>query len=215
MAVRSGARPGPRIILLLLLIIVMVFGGLLWFDYLGLVDIKDTLSPVLSLVTRRRRTQVEGVEEGVELLDTQRVAKQWEALEIRAEELDSREDEIQMKEQEILEMIETLQEREKALEEREKSFNTRVNLYENKKANIKQNARYLTGMPPENAVDILMNMDDQVAIDHLRATEELAQQAGEASIVSFWLSLIAQREPERAARLQRKMALKPTELEGS
>ncbi len=212
MAVRSGARPGPRIFLLLLLIIVMVFGGLLWFDYLGLVDMKDTLSPVLSLITRRRRTKVEAVEEGIELLESQRVAKQWESLNIRAEELDRREEEILQMEQKVDEMIETLQEKEKSIEEREKSFNTRVNLYENKRANIEQNARYLTGMPPQRAVDILMNMEDQDAIDHLRATEELAQQAGEVSVVAFWLSLIAEREPVRAARLQRKMALKPPEL---
>jgi flagellar protein FlbB len=190
----------------------MVFGGLLWFDYLGLLDIKDTLAPVLSLVTGRRRTQVEDVEAGPALLEDQRVAKQWEAIDIMTEELDKREADLALEEQEVLEMMETLQEREKALEEREKSFNTQVNLYENKKANIMQNARYLTGMPPENAVDILINMEDQDAIDHLRAAEELAQQAGEASIVAFWLSLIAGRDAERAAQLQRKMALKPTDF---
>ena len=205
-------KAGPRIILLLLLIVVMVFGGLLWFDYLGLLDMKDTLAPITSIITNRRRTPVEGVEQDIELLDDQRLAKQWESLDIRAEELDKREEEIVMKEQEIQEMVETLQEKEKSLEEREKSFNTRVNLYENKRANIEQNARYLTGMPPESAVGILMNMEDQDAIDHLRATEELAQQSGEDSIVSFWLSEIAKLDAERAARLQRKMALKPPDL---
>ncbi len=212
MAVGSNVRPGPRIFLLLLLIIVMVFGGLLWFDYLGFLDVKDTLSPVLSIFTKRRRTKVEEIA-APEVLDERRLAKQWEALDLRAQELDAREEEIALKEMEIQEMIETLQEREKALEEREKSFNVRVNLYDNKKANVEQNARYLTGMNPEFAVDILMKMEDQDAIDHLRAAERLAQEAGEASIVSYWLSLIAEDNPSHAARLQRKMALKPSEME--
>lgn len=212
MAVRSNVRPGPRILLLLLLIIVMVFGGLLWFDYLGFLDVKDTLSPVVSIFTKRRRTKVEEIA-GPELLDERRLSKQWEAMDLRAEELDVREEEIVLKEMEIQEMIETLQEREKAIEEREKSFNVRANLYDNKRANVEQNARYLTGMPPAAAVDILMNMEDQDAIDHLRAAERLAAEAGETSVVSYWLSLIAEQDAAHAARLQRKMALKPSEIE--
>lgn len=210
MAGKSKVRPGPRIILMLLVVVALTFGGLLWFDYLGFIDAKEVIEPVLSRFTKRRRAKIEDV--GAEtLLDEQRSAKQWEVLEIRAQELDKIEEEISLKEQEVEEMIETLQEREKALEEREKSFNVRVNLYENKRANIRQNSMYLTGMPPESAVDILMNMEDQDVIDHLRATEELAKEAGQASVVSYWLSLIANEDAEKAARLQRKMALKPTE----
>jgi flagellar protein FlbB len=206
---RGSVRTGPRILLLILLIIVLVFGGLLWFDYLGFVDVKDTLSPVVSLITRRRRTQVEEIERPG-LLEDQRLAKQWEALDLRAEELDRREEGISLREAELEEMMETLKEREKSLEEREKSFNTRVNLYENKRANLEQNARYLNGMPPADAVSILMNMEDQVVIDHLRTAERLAQEAGEQSIVSYWLSLIAQENPERAAEIGRKMARQPS-----
>lgn len=203
-------RTGPRIILLLLLVIALAFGGLLWFDYLGFIDAKKTIEPVLSIFTKRRRAQIEEIDAET-LLEDRRLEKQWEALDIRAEELDKREEEIVLREQEVQEMIEILQEREKALEDREKSFNVRVNLYENKKANIRQNSLYLTGMPPQNAVEIIMNMEDQVAIDHLRATEEIAREAGEDSVVSYWLSLIAEQDAELAARLQRKMALKPTE----
>ncbi|MFP4564508.1 MAG: periplasmic-type flagellar collar protein FlbB [Spirochaetia bacterium] len=206
---RGSVRTGPRILLLILLIIVLVFGGLLWFDYLGFMDVKDTLSPVVSLITRRRRTQVEQLERPG-ILEEQRMAKQWEALDLRAEELDRREETVSLREAELEEMIETLKEREKSHEEREKSFNTRVNLYENKRANLEQNARYLNGMPPEDAVSILMNMEDQVVIDHLRTAERLAQEAGDQSIVSYWLSLIARENPERAAEIQRKMARRPS-----
>jgi flagellar protein FlbB len=61
-------------------------------------------------------------------------------------------------------------------------------------------------MPPQNAVSIIAELDDQVAIDVIRKTEEIAQAEGRASIVSFWFSLM---DPARAAELQRKMAGRP------
>jgi flagellar protein FlbB len=74
---------------------------------------------------------------------------------------------------------------------------------------MEQIAQYLVGMPPASAVDIMMNMEDQDLIDILRTVERLAQEAGEQSIVSYWFSLMAERNPERAAALQRKWVKKP------
>lgn len=199
---------GPRILLLLLLNFALVFGGLLVFDYLGLIDAKQTLSPVLSILKIRKRTVVEDAG-GAELLDEQRNAKVEEAFTLREEELSAREQEITIKEAEIAQQLEVLKEKEKSLEEREKSFNVRTSMYDNKVANIDQNSRYLTGMLPDNAVAILMKMDDQDVIDVLRATERIAVSAGEDSIVSYWLSLMAAKDAERVASLQRKMIKKP------
>jgi flagellar protein FlbB len=102
-------------------------------------------------------------------------------------------------------MIEQLQEREKAVEDREKVFNERLQAFENRRVNLRQNSEYLVGMPPENAVKILLEMEDQDVIDIFRMTEEQAQAAGEVSLVSYWLSLMP---ADRAAVLQRKMARK-------
>jgi flagellar protein FlbB len=82
--------------------------------------------------------------------------------------------------------------------------------YENRRANIEQNARYLTGMPPADAVKILEASDDQTVIDVLRAVEEIAAKTGEASVVSYWLSLLP---ADRSATLQRKMNAKPASLD--
>ncbi|TFG61171.1 MAG: flagellar protein FlbB [Spirochaetales bacterium] len=199
---------GPRILLLLLLNVALVFGGLLVFDYLGLIDAKQTLSPVLSLFRIRRRTEVKDLGTD-QLLEEQRYAKMEEALTLREEELDKRDQEITLQEAEIQQKLETLQEKEKSLEEREKSFNVQASLYDNKVANIEQNARYLTGMPPNSAVDILIKMEDQDIIDLMRATERLALAAGEDSIVAYWFSLMAAKDAERVAGLQRKMVKKP------
>ena len=203
--IRSGIRTGSRIMVLFLLVLALLFGGLIWFDFLGIMNARDAMAPILSIFNARTRTQVEDLQ-NIELLEDQRAEKQFEALVLRSEELDQREEAIIQKEAEIEQIVESLEELEKVLEEREKSFNEKVNQYENKNANLEQTAKYLVGMPPASAVEILSRMEDQDIIDLLRVTERLAQAAGEDSIVSYWLSLM---DPERAATLQRKMVKKP------
>ena len=195
-----------RIIVLALLILVLIAGGLLWFDYLGVIDAKYYFAPVYRLLNLSPRTQAP-LSDGASLsLDAERIAVRMEALELRSLELDKRDETIVRREGEIEQMAQELEERQKALDEREKSFNVKVEQFENRRVNVEQNARYLTGMPPEKAVGIIGAMDDQDAIDVFRMTEEIAQREGKASIVSFWLSLLPS---ARAAELQRKMAGKP------
>ena len=64
-------------------------------------------------------------------------------------------------------------------------------------------------MQPDQAVLILLAMDDQDAIDVIRKTEEIAQAEGSSSIVSYWFFKMP---PDRAAELQRKMAGRPAAL---
>jgi flagellar protein FlbB len=69
-------------------------------------------------------------------------------------------------------------------------------------------------MPPERAVGIMAAMDDLDVINVFRKTEEIAQAEGTQSIVSYWLSLMAETTEgaARAAELQRKMAGRPPNL---
>lgn len=196
-----------KILLLLFLILVLFLGGVVWFDYLGIINAKERLSPIMQAVGLSAPEKLE--EEGQPLmLEQERLKKQRSSLNILEEELNQREEALVKKEEEVQQKLETLEEREKALEEKEKSFNERVKQYENKRANLRQSAEYFTGMPPEDAVDRLMEMDDQDVIDILRTVERMAQEAGRDSVVSFWLSLMPS---ERAARLSRKMLKKPEE----
>ncbi len=204
------ARPGivgsgPRIIVLILTLLALVLGGFLWFDFLGLIDAKDTLAPILSLVGVRTRTRIEEPE-APDLLDQERLDAQWEALGLREEELDNWNEELDLHEAELRQMMDTIREREQALEEQEKSFNDRLKQYENKNANLRTVSQYLVNMPPQNAVDRLAEMDDQEIIDILRTTDTIAAEAGENSVTSFWLQLMP---PDRAATIQRKMLEKP------
>lgn len=192
-------------LLLLLLILILLIGGSLWFDYLGLLNVKEFFSPATRLVGISAPEKLES-EDDLMLLERERLAKREEALILNQESLASRMEEIEKMEAEVQQKMEMLEEKEKALEEREKSFNERVKQYENKRANLRQSAEYFNGMPPQAAVERLLEMDDQDIIDILRTAEQMAQEAGESSVVAYWLSLMPS---DRAAQLSRKMLKKP------
>ena len=202
MAEYSPVGMGFRILILLLLVVVIALGGLVWFDYLGVIDAREVLAPVLRLV-RRQQVQVDA--EDPLLLEKERLAKQIEALALRSEELSSWQAELATREAELTQKIEQLQSREEALNDQEKVFNERVEAFDNRRDNLRQNAEYLVGMPPEEAVKILLQMEDQLVIDLFRTAEEQARAEGETSLVAYWLSLMP---ADRAATLQRKMARK-------
>ncbi len=46
----SSVGAGFRILILLLLVAVLVLGGLVWFDYLGIVDAQSLLAPVFTMI---------------------------------------------------------------------------------------------------------------------------------------------------------------------
>ncbi|MBN1698342.1 MAG: flagellar protein FlbB [Spirochaetales bacterium] len=188
----------------MLLIILLAVGGFIWFDYLGLIDGKDVLAPVLTLFGLHGRTQILDIEDPY-LLERERLKKQLEGLELLEEEFDKRAGEIKEKEAEISQMIVDLEEQEKALVERENSFNERIEAYDKRRRNLELSSDYLVGMQPDKAVKILLEMDDMDIIDIFRITEERAEEAGEVSLVAYWLSLMPR---ERAAELNRKMARK-------
>jgi flagellar protein FlbB len=204
MAGSSDVNPGIRIVILFLLVIVLALGGTIWFDYLGLIDAKSMLSPVLRLLGRSPRTTSVNADDP-NLLDKERLAKSADALALQSEDLSKKEKALDGKEKELTQLAQDLGDKEKAVEEREKAFNEREKAFENRRVNLAQNATYLTGMTPANAVKIMENMEDQDVIDIFRITEENAAKAGEESTVALWLSMF---KPDRAAAIQRKMARK-------
>lgn len=197
-----------RILLLLLLILVLSFAGLLWFDILGLVDARTLAQPVLKMIGLSPVERTMDPEDP-HLLDRERLIKREESLKIYKEELSLHELDLKKADEDILQKQNNLAEREKAQDDKEKSFNEIVKQYDNKKANLEQNAQYLNGMPPKSAVDILMKMEDQDVIDVLRTIEEQAKASGTTSTVSYLLSLMAEKDPSRVAGIQRKMVRKP------
>ena len=201
-----------KTIVLLILVIILILGGLLWFDYLGVIQEKKIFAPFHRSIGKEPQTTV-AVTTNQELLqvdlDEERLAKNLEELSLRSEELDKRELDIQAMEAENTQIAQELEERRISQEEREKTFNNIQKMYDDRSVNIRKNAENLNGMAPANAVAILNEMDDQDIIDTLRMVDQIAAEEGKASMVSYWLSLMP---AERVAELQRKMANKPTSL---
>ena len=207
-----GANIG-KTIALFFLVLILILGGMLWFDYLGVINAKKVFAPVYRLFGLQVQTSVTNGESDAALaadLDEDRLAKRLEALDIYAEELNKREQDIAAKEAENTQIAQKLEEMRVALEEREKTFNNEVKKYDDRNVNIEQNAKNLASMRPADAVEILNAMEDQDVIDTLRKVEQLAQAAGKTSQVSNWLSLMP---PERVATLQRKMTSKPVSIQ--
>ncbi len=199
-------------VVLLIIILILLVGGLLWFDFLGVLNVKSVFSPLYKMMgkTPQTSTTVTQSKPLVSNLDEDRLRKQREANDLFKEELDKREQDILALENQNAQIAAELSEREKNQEEREKTFNLTVKKYDDKNINVEQIARNLNGMRPQAAVDILVAMDDQTVIDVLRKVEEIAAAEGSSSMGSYWLSLMPS---NRAAQIQRKMISKPESLD--
>ncbi len=201
----------PRVLGLLLLVLLLAGGGALWFDFLGVIDVTSLFAPVLRLVGLEPREQPIELTDDPLLLDSERLAKREEALSIRSDELDQRELELSELETELVTLQEQLSEREAALTDRENSVNQALRRVDNERAALVRLSGYLTGMPPADAVEIMVNYNDPLLIDVLLTTDELAEAAGQQSLTSFWLS---QMPPQRAAVIGEKLEMLP-EIEGA
>lgn len=198
-----------RVVVMLIMILAIAIGGLFWFDYLGIVDAKALFAPALRLLKLPTRTGTALPADAPNLLDDERFAKQLAAVDARRQELAAVEKAAAERQTSVEAMAQEIADREKALAERENSFKQLSERYENRKANVEQNAKYLMGMAPADAVEILAKTDDQTVVDTLRAVEEIAARTGEASVVAYWLSLLP---PDKSAVIQRKMNEKPASL---
>ncbi|MDR1095439.1 MAG: flagellar protein FlbB [Spirochaetaceae bacterium] len=206
------AKIWGRVVVLVLLIIILLAGAAVWFDYLGVIDIKTTLAWVYRIPFVERLTGVQPRSQGALPpdaylnLDAERLAVRLEALDARSAEMTNQEAAIATRQAELEQMAAELEERQRMLDEQEQTFQTRQAETVAYDRNVEQNARYLTGMPPAGAVVILNEMEVQFVIDIFRKVEEIAQAEGTASLISVWLPLM---DPVRAAEIQRKMAANP------
>ena len=199
-------------IVLLILIIILVLGGLLWFDYLGVIHAKKMFAPVYKLFGMEPQTSLTATQTKplTANLDEDRLAKRLEALDIRAQELDKREADVSRLENQNEEIARELEDRKKSQDEREKTFDNQVKKYDDRNTNIETIAKYLNSMPPKTAVEELLSHDDQDVIDILRKADEIAAENKTVSMSSTWLMYMP---AERAATIQRKMANKPESLD--
>lgn len=205
----AGRGTIGRVVVLLILILLLAAGGILWFDYLGIIESRSYFTPIYRLFGLKTPTGVSSLPTENGDLDADRIAKRLEAIDLRTQELDKKQGDLDKKENEILQMSQEIEDRKASVEERERTFTEMIKQTDDRSANIRQIALYMNGMPPQKAVDNLLAMDDQDVIDILRTVEAIAQKDGKTSSVAYWFSLMP---AARAAEIQRKMANKPASL---
>ena len=79
-----------RIIVLILLIAVLVAGGVIWFDYLTIIDAKTVLAPFYRYIGREGRSRLGTAQDELLNLNAERLAVRLEALELRDMEMNTR-----------------------------------------------------------------------------------------------------------------------------
>lgn len=190
-----------KIFFLLILILLIVFGGIYWFDRLGVVDYRSIVGPFERyLPAFLRRGEV--VVEDPFLLERELLNKKEDVLMVKTRELENTMKTLDEKELDLKEGEAKLKEEADRIEEEKKVFSQKLREYDNYRENIRIQAKYFTSMPPKAAVERLSEMDDLLVIDILRQIDRDAQETGKPSIVPFYLSLM---EPKKAATVQRKM----------
>ena len=115
----SFGRSLGKTIVLLILVVILILGGLLWFDYLGVINAKSMFAPFYRMIGKEPQTTVIKTTSAELLqadLDDERLAKRLEELSLRSEELDKRELDIQALEAENTQIAQELEERRISIE---------------------------------------------------------------------------------------------------
>ena len=198
-------RAWPRIFGLTLLVVMLGVGGALWFDFLGLVDVTGFFAPALRWVGLQPRDIAADADDPF-LLEGSRIGKREEALALKEDELIQRGADLDARENELRLLADQLEEREAEVDDRENSVSERLRQVENERAALVKLSGYLTNMPPADAVAQMVNYSDDLLLDVLLVTDELAEASGQASLVPFWLS---QLPADRAAAVGERLSLLP------
>ncbi len=206
MANGSVAGMIGKSILLLLLIVALIIGGIIWFDFLGVIDRGDTLDFITNRIGLTSPAVVEDKDENIYLMDAIRLVKEKEALERREIELKSLGESLVLEEAKLKQIAEELKEKESALNDKEKSLIEAQSRYDDDKKNLETTVSYLAALPPQKAVDILLNYPVLKVVDTLRVEDELSQTDGRASNSAIWLQFM---DAKRAAEVQDMMMKKP------
>lgn len=193
-----------KILFLLLLIVALLVGGMLLVDNLGLYPVRSRLSPLLNPLGFSTPETIEDTSPG--FLNRERLATRLEALLIQENLLAEREAQLATTQSDVVQEKEELAGLRNQLNDERESLDQMLKRYNDKKLNLEAQASLFNGMPPQQAVAQMNEMDSLLVVDILRTNERVAAENGEESLVAFWIS---QMPPERAAEINRLMVEKP------
>ncbi len=191
-------------ILLLILIVLIMIGGLVLFDWLGLLSLRRDFAPVLRLVGLN--TPGAGTLPDAASLNDVRLRQQLESLELQRKNLEEQEKQLIQRSDELDERELGITQAEEELQQQLNSLEERENLYRDRSTKIEQIARNFGGMLPAAAVDQMNAMEALLVVDVLRAADRVATEENTPSLVSYWISLMPS---DRGAEINKLLVEKP------
>ncbi|MCL1911714.1 MAG: hypothetical protein FWG13_05870 [Leptospirales bacterium] len=190
-----------KIIYLVIMIFFISASGIIWLDYIGLLDISDKFN----LFRGKPELVTDAAGDEPSLIDREKLEKEQQALNSREEGLNKREALLKERENELATEQEKLAEQKKGLEIEQKKLADRKNEHAGYEKNIKVLADKIANMPPEESVKIMTGWDDPVIIDVLRQMDVDAAAAGSSSITSYLITLMPKEKASRVMYLMTQL----------
>ncbi|HPK56640.1 MAG TPA: hypothetical protein PKU84_09110, partial [Spirochaetota bacterium] len=152
-----------KIIFLFLIIVFLLGVGVLWLDYMGLINLTKTAS----MFNKEEASVLYADDDEPSLMKLEELEKNKEQLKERTEDLDRREALLLEQEKSSNTDKEKIQEMRAGIELERKKLENEKNKYSGYKKNIGDLAQKIESMPPKEAVAIMINWDDPLIIDVL------------------------------------------------
>jgi len=189
---RTGSS--ATVVLLLIAIITVLFGGMMWFQYLGIVDAESLIRPLagrLPYVGKYFRYPVISSS----LLKEERISKLKQSITMREEALQKRELELEEKDKAVLLREKQIESDRREIEEELKALEANKKRYDETEYKYSMLAKYYSNMKPENSAAIIEAMDDLLVVDILQRMDPQA-------VSRILMSLSA----EKAGGIMRRMS---------
>lgn len=184
-----------KVFYLIILLFFSIGAGIFWFDYINLIDVNQYIQKISG---KEPDSVLYASDDEPSLIQLQEFEKQKQLLQERTAELDRRQALLEEQEKSLETELEKIDEIKKGLELEKKKLEDEKNKYSEYQENVKDLANKIQNMPPEQAVQIMIQWDDPLIIDVLRQMDRNAEEAGTSSITSYLISLMPK---EKAGRI--------------
>jgi len=191
-----------KVVYLILMIVFIVIVGLFWMDYIGLINLGKIYH---HYIVTEAPSVVDAADDEPSLIEREEFEKEKDKLLQRIEELDKREAKITEAEKVISKEKEKLEQLQKGLDQEKKALELEKKKYSGYKKNVMDLAKKIESIPPQDAVDIMVQWEETLIIDVLRQIDQNAAREGRMSVSTYLLSLMPKEKASRVMYLMTQL----------
>jgi len=191
-----------KVVYLILMIVFIIIVGLFWMDYIGLINLGKIYH---HYIVTEAPSVVDAADDEPSLIEREEFEKEKDKLLQRIEELDKREAKITEAEKVISKEKEKLEQLQKGLDQEKKALELEKKKYSGYKKNVMDLAKKIESIPPQDAVDIMVQWEETLIIDVLRKIDQNAAREGRMSVSTYLLSLMPKEKASRVMYLMTQL----------